>query len=91
MILYATQQLQKLNLTIITDLSILAKLLPGVTQDILNKIPDCQKISVIVNLMNASITYSIKINSYQVNKICFYFFFQTFLLKLIHKKEVINT
>ena len=77
--LYATQQLQLLDLTTVTDLSILAKLLPGVTQDILNKIPDCQKISVIVNLMNASITYSIKINSYQVKKIIFYFFLNIFI------------
>ena len=54
------------NLSDITDLTTLSKILPGITASDLATIKTNYVAPTIVNLLNASLTYSVPLNSIQV-------------------------
>lgn len=68
LIAYGRSILQSINLTAITDLSLLARVLPSITKSDLSSIhDDCKRFTSIINLLNASSFYSVKITSNQVD------------------------
>ena len=73
LITYGKRVLKTTNLTTITDLNLLAIILPSITKsDISSITDDCKRVTTIINLLNASLTYNIQIKSNQVNFITIY-------------------
>lgn len=63
---YSRTVLANQNLSSITDLRVLSKILPGLTKTDLNNIDTNSKIISIVNILNASLIDNMPLNSIQV-------------------------
>lgn len=64
---YSRDVLAQNSLARITDLSMLSKILPGISTTDLSTIPDASKVETLINILNASALYNIDLTSSQVN------------------------